>query len=137
MKEIIFDQINIGDKASFEREITENDLNKFADVSGDYNPLHIDTDYAKKTKFNGKIVHGMFLGALVSRLVGMELPGKYALLVKESLEFKSPGGVGDTVIVNGYVMSKSKASRMIEIAVEIRRGAELLVKGSVHVILLQ
>lgn len=136
-KEISFNEINIGDKASFEREITNDDVNKFADVSGDHNPLHMDLDYAKSTKFNKRIIHGMFLGALVSRLVGMELPGKYALLIRESLEFKKPAVIGDKIIVSGHVTSKSNSSRMVEISIEIMSAEELLVKGLVSVILLK
>ncbi len=136
-KEISYDEINIGDKASFEIKITSDDVNKFAEVSGDYNPLHMDLDYAKNSKFGGKIVHGMFFGALVSRLVGMELLGKYALLIKESLEFKKPAVVGDKVIVSGRVTSKSNSSGMIEMSIEIMRKKELLVKGIIHAIILK
>jgi len=122
-KEKNLDDINVGDLASFERTITDDDIIKFADISGDYNPLHLD----------GKVVYGMFLGALVSRLVGMELPGKYALLFKECMEFKKPARVGDTLTVKGAVIFKSQASRIIELAIEIRKDKELLASGSAHV----
>ena len=122
-KEKNLDDINVGDSAFFERTIIDDDLTKFADVSGDYNPLHI----------KGKIVHGMFLGALMSRLIGMELPGKKARLIKECMEFKKPVRVGDTLTIKGSVVFKSQVSRIIELLIEIKKGKEIFASGSAHV----
>lgn len=131
------EDINIGDSASFERIITDEDLKKFADISGDYNPLHLDQNYAAGTEFKGRIVYGMFLGALISRLVGMELPGKKALLLKERLEFKKPARIGDKLFIKGSIIHKSEASRIIELAIEIYNGKELLASGSAYVRVLE
>lgn len=132
-KEKNLEDINVGDLASFERIITGDDLTKFADISGDYNPLHLDENYAAETEFKGRVVYGMLLGALLSRLIGMELPGKKALLLKECLEFKKPAWVGDKLLVKGRVVHKSEASRIIELVIEIYNGKELLASGSAHV----
>ncbi|MCX6735959.1 MAG: MaoC family dehydratase [Candidatus Parcubacteria bacterium] len=132
-KEIKFEDIKKGDHSSFEVTITESDVQKFAELSGDYNPLHIDEAYAKETEFGGQVVHGMFLGSLVSRFVGMELPGKKALLMKEMLEFKKPARIGDRVAVEGTVVYKSESLRLIELLMEISTEKELLVSGSVYV----
>ena len=122
-KEKNLEDINVGDSASFERTVTDDDLVNFAALSGDYNPLHLE----------GKVVYGMFLGVLMSLLIGMELPGKKALLIKECLEFKKPARVGDTLTVKGSVIFKSQASRIIELLIEIRKGKEILASGSAHV----
>lgn len=132
-KELEWKDIAVGDSASFEREVREEDVVKFAEISGDRNLLHMDDRYARGTFFGGKIVHGMFLGALVSRLIGMELPGKKALLMKETLEFKKPARVGDMLTVSGTVAHKSEAGRTLEILLEIRTKKELLVSGSAYV----
>jgi len=132
-KELKFEDIKKGDSAFFEVVINDHDVEKFAELSGDFNPLHTDEEYAKNTGFGGKIVHGMFLGALVSRFVGMELPGKKALLVKEMLEFKKPARVGDLLNVRGTIVHKSEALRLLELLIEIRTEKELLVSGSVNV----
>ncbi len=132
-KEIKFEDIKKGDHASFEVTITESDVQKFAELSGDYNPLHVDEAYAKETEFGGRVVHGMFLGSLVSRFVGMELPGKKALLMKEMLEFKKPARIGDRVVIEGTVVYKSESLRLIELLMEISTEKELLVSGSVYV----
>lgn len=128
-----FNDLKIGDSAFFERLVTKEDVEKFANLSGDYNPLHFDEKYAAKTKFKGPIVHGLFLGALVSRLIGMELPGQKTLLLKTELEFKKPARVGDKVLVKGQVVHKSLALKLLEISIEILKGQERLVAGSAHV----
>lgn len=132
-KEKNFEDIMIGDVASFERVVTNDDLVKFADISGDYNPLHLDENYAAQTKFKGRVVYGMFLAALVSRLVGMELPGKKALLLKESMEFKKPARIGDKLLVKGKVVHKSQVGSLVELLVEISNDQELLAIGSIKV----
>lgn len=128
-----FDSLSVGEVASFEIVVSDDDVQTFASLSGDYNPLHTDDAYAKNTPFGQKVVHGMFLGALVSRLVGMQLPGKQALLMKESLEFKKPVHVGDIITVEGTIVLASPATRIVELDVQIRSGATLVAVGNVHV----
>jgi 3-hydroxybutyryl-CoA dehydratase len=135
-KEVKFEDIKKGHTASFKKVITENDVQKFAELSGDKNPLHVDERYATTTVFGRRIIHGMFIGALVSRLVGMELPGKRALLMEETLKFKKPAHIGDTLTVKGVVVHKSEATRILELLIEIHTEKELLVSGSVQVIVL-
>jgi len=75
----------------------------------------------------------MFLGSLVSRFVGMEIPGEKALLLKETLEFKKPARIGDTLTIKGTVIHKSESLSLLELAMEIRNQKEVLVIGSVFV----
>jgi len=128
-----FADISVGEKASFQKEIDERDVDDFIKVSGDNNPLHADGKYAANMEFKKRVVHGMYLGALVSRLIGTQLPGKRALLLKEALEFKKPVFIGDTVHVSGTVLYKSQSARILEISIEIRREDTTVVKGVVHV----
>jgi len=128
-----FSSLEVGETASMERRITSNDVNAFAELSGDYNPLHVDEAFAASALFGKRVVHGMFLGSLVSQLVGMKLPGRYALLLKVELEFKKPAFIDDTVIVRGTLTTKSMATKIIEIKVSITREQELVTTGKVHV----
>ena len=132
-KKIFFDALKIGDKAFFEKKVVNNDVDAFALISGDYNPIHMDEQYAIHANFKNRVVHGFFIGSLVSRLVGMELPGQHALLIKESLEFKQPAYIGDKLFVSGVVVGKSQSTKIVELAVTIFRNKEILVSGSVHV----
>jgi 3-oxoacyl-[acyl-carrier protein] reductase len=128
-----FKEIKPGDFVSFGRTVTEDDLLKFAELSGDQSPLHVDAKYAEGTKFKQRIIHGMFLGALVSRLVGMELLEENVLCVKETLEFKKPALVGDELTVKGTVVHKSEALLLLELSLEISTKKELLASGSIYV----
>ena len=128
-----FASLQVGDQATFERRISEDDVQAFADLSGDQNPLHMDDGYARSASFAGRVVHGMFLAGLVSRLVGMQLPGKRALLMKESLEFKKPVYCGDTVKVEGVVVHTSLATHSIELEIHLYVRRTIVATGKVHV----
>jgi acyl dehydratase len=127
-----FESIEVRETCVRERTITAEDIEIFAKLSGDYNPLHVDAAYATQTQFNKPVVHGMLLGALVSELVGMHLPGMRCLLVKESLEFKLPVFANDTVRIEGVIVHKSEAARLLEIKITITRGADTVAEGVVH-----
>ncbi len=128
-----FDSIRVGEEASLERLITESDVLSFAQLSGDHNSLHVDREYAEKTMFGKRIVHGMFLGSLISQIIGMQLPGKYSLLLKESLEFKKPALIGDDVTVSAIIKNKSEVTKIVELQLFIKKGTETLVTGSAMV----
>ena len=132
-----FASMSVGDRKAFTHTISEKDVAAFADISGDYNPLHMDEQYAKSSTFGRRVVHGMFLGALLSRFVGMLLPGAYALLMKEQLEFKKAVFIDDTVILEGEIVQKSESTRIIELKISISRGSDLVAVGSAHVRMLQ
>src|SRR3989344_2547569 len=128
-----FKSMQAGETASFERTITQLDVDAFAHLSGDKNPLHVDSSYAVAASYGGRVVHGMFLGALVSQLVGMRLPGKRALLMSESLEFKKPVHVGDTVLVEGIIVRTSASTRIIELGVSITVKGIIVAAGQARV----
>lgn len=106
-KDLSLNDINIGDTVSFIRVFTEKDVKDFTKLSGDENPLHTDENYASKTKFGQKLVHGMLVGSLCSTLVGMYMPGKRCLYLDQTLSFKNPVFINDKLTVAGKVLSKS------------------------------
>lgn len=119
MEELKYDDISVGDVASFERKITVSDIDKFAELSGDNNPLHCDEEYAKDTQFKSRIVHGMLVASLFSQLVGMHLPGKYCLYVSQNVQFRKPIVPDMTVRVEGKVKSKMDAFKLLTIETKI------------------
>lgn len=135
-KTLDYRDIAQNDETSFITTITEEAVTSFAALSGDKNPLHVDDSYAATTQFGKRVVHGMYLGALVSRLIGMELPGTKALLVRESLTFKKPAYIDDVVMVKGVVMHTSDALKLITIAITITREGVTLAEGEVLVTVL-
>jgi 3-hydroxybutyryl-CoA dehydratase len=106
-----FEDLSVGQDASFTVTITEADLDRFASVSGDISPIHMDTAFARDRGFSGRVVHGAYLSGLVSRLIGVHLPGRNALLQTMNLRFRTPVPVGATVTVTGVVDQLSEAVR--------------------------
>jgi len=133
--EYSFKEIKIGLEHSFEVTISEELQEDFAKISGDFNPLHMDEQYAKETKFGKKVCHGMLLASFFSRLVGMYLPGKNALYFSQNLNFVGPSFIGDKIIVKGEVIDKSEATRIIKLKTTIKnQEGKPLVEGTAQVL---
>jgi len=134
--EYSFDEIKVGLKHNFEVNIDEELTKKFANISGDFNPLHMDEKYAKETKFERRVVHGMLLASFFSKLVGMYLPGKNALYFSQNLNFVKPCFIGDKVTVEGEIIDKSEATRIIKLKTSIKnQEGKALVEGTSQVII--
>ncbi len=101
-----FDEIQIGDSATLKRRLTMADIKLFAVMSGDVNPSHVDEDYAKSSPFHEVIAHGLWAGALISTVLGTQLPGPGTLYLNQSLSFRRPVGLGDVVTVTVKVTEK-------------------------------
>ena len=103
---VTFDEIAIGDTATYTRLITNQEVEAFAAISGDHNPLHLDPDYAATTSFGECIAHGMLTGALISAAIAMQLPGPGSVYLNQSLQFRAPVLLGDTLTVTLQVTEK-------------------------------
>ena len=133
--EYSFDEIEIGLEHNFEIVINKKLVEDFAKISGDFNPLHMDEQFAKKSEFGKRVCHGMLLSSFFSRLVGMYLPGKNALYFSQNLNFVGPCFIGDRIIVKGKVVDKSEATRMIKIKTTIENiEGKLLIEGTAQVL---
>lgn len=102
-----YDDIEVGQTASFAKTITEADILLFSGISGDTNPVHLNQEYAETTMFKGRIAHGMLSAGLISTVFGTKLPGPGCIYVGQSLKFKAPVRIGDTV--NATVECTGKA----------------------------
>ena len=100
------DQLNIGEKASLTKQITESDVFRFAEVTGDRNPIHIDPEYASRTRFKERIAHGMLTASLISAVIGNHLPGPGNIYVSQSLAFTAPVKVGDVIEAEVEIIEK-------------------------------
>ncbi len=92
------DEIAIGMSAVFSKTVTEADLVLYAGISGDTNPVHLDEDYARPTLFKGRIAHGMLTAGFISAVLGTKLPGPGCIYLGQTLKFKAPVRIGDTVV---------------------------------------
>jgi 3-hydroxybutyryl-CoA dehydratase len=93
-------QYSIGDKAAFSKTISESDIYQFAGITGDFNPMHINEEYAKGTRFGKRIAHGMLTSSFICTVLGMKLPGPGTIHISQQLEFLKPVYIGDTITVN-------------------------------------
>jgi 3-hydroxybutyryl-CoA dehydratase len=109
------DDISPGLTKNFKIKVTESMTEEFAKLTGDYSPLHMEEEYARTTSFGRRICHGMLVGSFFSRLVGMHLPGKYGLLLSYSIRHLLPCFLDQDIIVEGRVMDKSSATRIITV----------------------
>jgi len=97
MKGLTIDQISVGQSASFAKTITETDVYMFAGVTGDFNPAHVNEEYAKASMFKGRIAHGMLGASLISTVLAMQLPGPGTIYMKQDLKFLAPVRFNDTI----------------------------------------
>ena len=113
VREVKFADIAIGDTASFSKTITEHDVNAFAGLSGNFNPVHVDEEFARNTRFKGRIAHGLLAAGLISTVIGTVLPGANAIYMAQELVFKSPVMLGDTLTALVEVVEKIEAKKRI------------------------
>ena len=130
-----FETVHEGQEAAFETILAGGRVDQFVAVSGDCSPLHVDSAFAAERGFAGRVVHGALLGALVSRLVGVHLPGRDCLLHDLQLKFIAPALVGDAVRVHGVVDQKSDGARaiVVRVSIENTRTGALLARGKATV----
>ena len=134
--EYSFDEIEIGMQKSFKIFISEDMLDDFAKLSGDDNPLHMNEEYASSTSFKKRVCSGMFLATFFSRLVGMYLPGKHALYFSQSLNFVNPCFIGDIITVEGEVINKSIATKIITLKTTItNKSSKRIIDGEARIII--
>ena len=131
MRELEYEDIKIGDNASFAKTITESDILGFAGITGDFNPIHIDAEYAKESMFKERIAHGMLVSGLISAVLGTQLPGPNSIYLGQNLKFTLPVKIGDTVTAVVTVTDKRDDKRIITLQTTIsnQRG-EVVVDGS-------
>lgn len=99
MNSIPIDQLKVGDAAESRKTVSETDVYLFAGVTGDFNPMHVDHEYAKKTPFGARVAHGPLTFSLCAGLLGTELPGLGTVAVSNYIEYQAPVYIGDTIKV--------------------------------------
>lgn len=125
------DELYPGYSDSVSRTITAEDVAAFARLSGDYNALHTDDEFAARTEFEQRVVHGFLHASLLSTLVGMKIPGHGALYLSQSFDFTHPVFIGDTVEARGVIEKIDAATRILTIRTEItNQHGDLVLKGT-------
>lgn len=120
-------QLSVGMQASFRKQVTDADIVKFADVSGDTNPVHLDEEFAKTTRFGGRIAHGMLSAGHISAVLANQLPGPGTIYLGQTLAFKAPVKPGD--LVETTVEVKSIEKRRVTLITTSRVGDTVVIEG--------
>lgn len=129
-----YDALEIGQKASISKSVEERDVQLFAAVSGDNNPVHLDAAFAAETLFKERIAHGMFSGALISAAIACELPGPGTIYLGQQLRFTRPVKLGDTLTVELEVLEKLPKGRVRLATRVFNQNAEQVVDGEAEVL---
>ena len=114
-----YDSIKVGDKATFTKTVTQADDLLFAGISGDFNPVHIDEQYAKTTMFKTRIVHGAYTVSLISAVIGMKLPGPGCIYGSQTVKFVNPVHFGDTLTAVAEVIEKKEKGKRLIIKTQV------------------
>lgn len=130
MSGLSIDEIEVGLTKSVSKTITETDIYNYAGIIGDFNPVHVNEEYAKTTRFGERIAHGMLTASFISTIVGMCIPGADAIYLGQTLRFELPVKIGDTIKAVGEVIEKNPKNGIIVMKTTIynQRG-EVVISG--------
>ncbi|TXE81325.1 MaoC family dehydratase [Campylobacter peloridis] len=131
----VLDKIQIGMSESYIRLIKEVDVRKFAKLSGDNNPIHLDEEYAQKSRYKRRIAHGLFCASFFSALFGMKLPGKGCVYVSQTLNFKRPIYINDEVEAKIEVFQIDKAKSKIYFKTTCKVKNKIAIDGEAEIFL--
>jgi len=130
LENVTFDELAVGRKASLTRTLTMDDIELFAAVSGDVNPAHLNEAYAKTDLFHGIVGHGMWSGALISAVLGTLLPGPGTIYLGQSMTFRKPVRLGDTVTATVTVRAKQEDKPIVTLDCAcVNQNGETVVEG--------
>lgn len=110
-------KIEVGDKACIKEIVTKEIVERYCEISGDYNPIHWDSEYTNSTFFGRCIAHGLFCLGMISKLIGMELPGAGAIFINERLEYKRPCYINDTITASVEISEIIEKKRLVKVSI--------------------
>ena len=133
-----YESIKIGDKAQIIHTITKEDIEKFVELTGDDNKLHLDKEFASTTSFKKPVAHGMLGASYISTVIGTKLPGDGALWYSQSLEFRQPVRIGDKLRITAQVIKKIDRTKTIELKTDIyNQNKQKVTTGTANVKLVE
>src|SRR3954465_3149591 len=128
------DEISDGMTAVFSKTVTEADIVLYAGISGDTNPVHLDEEFAKPTMFKGRIAHGMLTAGFISAVLGTKLPGPGSIYLSQSLKFKAPVRIGDTVRARVTVSAIDQEKARVTFATTCHVGDKIVLDGEAQLL---
>jgi len=127
--QLSIEEINVGMEVSYSQTITDADIKSFSGISGDKNPIHMNEEYANKSRFKSRIAHGLMSASYFSALFGTKLPGEGAIYVSQSLQFKRAVYLGDTVVATVIVKKIDLKKRRVFFRTVCKVGNKIVIDG--------
>jgi acyl dehydratase len=129
--------IKIGDRFTTERHVTDDLVRRFAELSGDFNPIHLDEEFAQRTRFGRRIAHGMLSGAFISAVLGNEFRERKIVYLSQTMKFTAPVFIGDVITVTGTVVrTREEKGIVILETLCTNQNGEITLKGEAAVMVL-
>ena len=134
MNGLFLEDLRVGQQAMFGRTITDADIVAFAGVSGDTNPIHLHDGFARTTRFGQRIAHGMLSGSYISTVIGTKLPGPGAVYISQTMNFKAPVIVGDTITAVATITAIDEKRRRVTLQTQCLKGDAVVIDGEAVVL---
>ncbi|MGB9790637.1 MaoC family dehydratase [Thermotoga caldifontis] len=133
-----FSELQVGQEHEASFTVSDDMVKTFAEITGDKNPVHLDEDYARNTRFKKRICHGMLVASLISKVLGMDFPGPGTILVKQQLVYRAPVFVGETVKVHVKVIEKREEKHRVMLSTNVLKAdGTVAIEGQAEVFLEQ
>jgi len=131
-----FSTLQVGQEYETTFIVTDEMVRTFAEITGDKNPIHLDEEYAKNTRFGRRICHGMLVASLISRVLGMDFPGPGTILVRQYLTYRAPVFIGETVKVHARVTEKREEKKRAILQTNVlKMDGSVAVEGQAEVLI--
>lgn len=130
---LYFEDLSVGMRESYRKEVKSSDVVGFAEISGDRNPIHLSEHFAAQTPFGGRIAHGLYTASLISAVIGTRLPGPGAIYISQTLRFLAPVRIGDTVVASVEIVELSEKGRRGKLRCECHVGDTKVLEGEAEV----
>lgn len=124
-----FEDLQLGQRETLMKTVMADDVVGFAQLTGDHNPIHLSDHFARKTRFGGRIAHGLYTASLISAVLGMRLPGPGAVYISQTLNFRGPVRIGDVVVVVVEVVELTAETRRCRLRCECLVDGKVVLEG--------
>ena len=126
---LAFEDLRVGMRETYSKTISASDVVGFAEISGDRNPIHLSEHFAAKTPFKGRIAHGLYTASLISAVIGTRLPGPGAIYISQTLLFKAPVKIDDTVVATVEVVELIERGNRVKLSCHCSVDGKLVLEG--------